>query len=138
MPNTLNSSIDFKATLTEIRQYAAELYRFTDKLTLLKMVHQVAIQTIKAVDEIQKEIKTLSGDELIDVLESSKSVLFLEDMVDADTMSEFECRVLEFTKELDDEELVHFLSEITDKVEVKYNAMLQKTHEFNAFIKDEL
>lgn len=132
------TSEDLKIPLAQIRQAAAELYRFTEKLTLLKIVHQVAVQTIKAVDLTQKEIKGLSGEKLFDSLENSKSVLFLEDMVDADTISELESYILPFAKNLDDEELTLFLSEVTEKIEVKYNAMLQKIHEFNALIKDEL
>jgi hypothetical protein len=138
MQKTVVSPTDAKITLTEIRRAAAELYRFTEKLTLLKIVHQVAVQTIKATDTIQKEIEGLSGDALLDVLESSKSALYLEDMVDADTMSEFEFIVLPFVKNLENADLICFLSEITDKVEAKYNAMLSKIHEFNALFKDEL
>lgn len=137
MQNTVISSSDLKSALSEIRRTAIELYRFTEKLTLLKMVHQVAVQSIKAVDTIQTEINTLSGDELLDALESSKSALFLEDMVDADIMSELENYILPFEKNLDDEELTRFLSEVTDKIELKYNAMLEKIHEFNALIKDD-
>jgi hypothetical protein len=129
---------DLKIPLAEIRQAAAELYRFTEKLTLLKIAHQVAVQTIKAVDLTQKEIKNLSGKKLFDTLENSKSVLFLEDIVDADTISELENYILPFAKNLDDEELTRFLSEVTDKIEVKYSTMLEKIHEFNALIKDEL
>jgi hypothetical protein len=139
MQNTVVTPTDLKMALTEIRQNAVELYRFTDKLTLLKMVHHVAIQVIKAVDNLQKELKKpLAGTDLFDVLESSKSVLFLEEVVDADTMSELEDYILSFAKQLDDEDLTHFLSEIMDKVEEKYNAVLKKTHEFNALLKNEL
>jgi hypothetical protein len=136
--NTVIASDDLKTPLIEIRQAAAELYRFTEKLTLLKIANQVAVQTIKAADAIQKEIQSLSGEELLDVLESSKAALFLEEVVDGDTMSELEGYVLPFAKNLEDEELTRFLSEVTDKVEAKYNAMLEKIHEFNALIKDEL
>ena len=139
MQNTVVTPIDLKTALIEIRQTAAELYRFTEKLTLLKMVHHVAIQVIKSVDNLQKELKKpLTGVDLFVTLESSKSVLFLEEVVDADTMSDLEDYILSFTKKLDDEDLTQFLSEVMDKVETKYNSMLEKTHEFNALIKDEL
>lgn len=131
------TSEDLTIPLTQIRQTAAELYRFTEKLTLLKIVHQVVVQTIKAVDLTQKEIKNVSGDKLFDVLETSKSVLFLEDIVDTDIISELENYILPFAKNLENEELTRFLSEVTDKIEVKYAAMLEKIHEFNALIKDE-
>lgn len=132
------TSEDLITPLAQIRQAAAELYRFTEKLTLLKIVHQVAVQTIKAVDLTLKEIKNLSEDKLFDVLETSNSVLFLEDIVDADIISELESYVLPFTKNLEDGELTCFLSEVTDKIEMKYAVMLEKIHEFNALIKDEL
>ncbi|MDD5229518.1 MAG: hypothetical protein PHN45_01385 [Methylococcales bacterium] len=139
MQNTVVTPIALKTALTEIRQAAAELYRFTEKLSLLKIAHQVAIQIIKNVDNLQKELKKpLAGTDLFNALESSKSVLFLEEVVDADTMSDLEGYILSFAKKLDDEDLTRFLSEVMDKVEAKYNAMLEKTHEFNALIKDEL
>jgi hypothetical protein len=139
MQKTVVTPTDLKNALTDIRQSAAELYRFTEKLTLLKMVHHVAVQIIKAVDNLQKELKKpLAGADLFDVLESSKAVSFLEEVVDADTMSDLEDYILSFAKKLDDEDLTRFLSEVMDKVEAKYNAMLEKTHEFNALIKDEL
>jgi len=138
MQKTVTTPTDLKTALIEIRHAAAELYRFTEKLALLKIVHHVAVQVIKSVDMIQKEIKALSGEKLLDAIETSKSVLFLEEVVDGDTMSELEGYVLPFAKNLDDVELTRFLSEVTDKVETKYNAMLEKIHEFNALIKDEL
>lgn len=138
MQATVITPEDLKVSLTQIRQAAVELYRFTEKLTLLKIVHQVAVQIIKAVDALQKEIQGLSGEKLLNALDNSKSALFLEDVVDADTISEFEAYVLPFAKNLEDEELTRFLSEVTDKLEAKYNATLEKTHIFNALIKDEL
>lgn len=138
MQPTVITSEDLKVSLIQIRQAAVELYRFTEKLALLKLVHQVAVQIIKAVDALQKEIQGLSGEQLLDRLDNSKSALFLEEVVDADTISEFEAYVLPFAKNLEDEELTRFLSEVTDKLETKYNAMLEKTHIFNALIKDEL
>lgn len=135
---TVITANDLKTPLIEIRQAAAELYRFTDKITLLKIIHQIAIQIIKSVEAIQKETQMLSGEELLDALELSKSALFLEEIVDADAMSELEAYVLPFAKNLENEELTRFLSEVTDKIEIKYNVMLEKIHEFNALIKDEL
>lgn len=139
MQKTVVTPTDLKIALTDIRQAAAELYRFTEKLTLLKMVHHVAVQIIKTVDNLQKELtKPLAGADLFAALESSKAVLFLEEVVDADTMSDLEDYILLFAKKLDDEDLTRFLSEVMDKAEAKYNVMLEKTHEFNALIKDEL
>jgi hypothetical protein len=138
MQKTVITAADLKNSLIEIRQTAAELYRFTEKLTLLKIVHHVAVQVIKSVDGVQKEIKMLSGEKLLDAIEASKSVLFLEEVVDGDTISDLESYVLPFAKNLDDVELTRFLSEVTDKVETKYNVMLEKIHEFNALVKDEL
>lgn len=139
MQNTVVTTTELKTALTHIRQAAAELYRFTEKLTLLKMVHQVAVQIIKAVDLLQKEVnQPRSKAQLLDALEASKSAAFLEEVVDADTMSELEDYILSFAKQLDDEDLTRFLSEVMDKVEMKYNVVLEKTHEFNALVKNEL
>ncbi len=139
MQNPAVIPTELNAALVEIQKAAAELYRFTDKLTLLKMVHRVAVKIIQAVDLVQTELKKSdSREEALDALESSISVLFLEEVVDADTMSELEDYILSFAKQLDDEDLIRFLSEIMDKVEIKYNTLLEKTHEFNALLKNEL
>ena len=139
MQNSAVISTELNAALLEIQKSAAELYRFTNKLTLLKMVHRVAVKIIQAVDLVQTELKQSdSREEALDALESSISVLFLEEVVDADTMSELEDYILSFAKQLDDEDLIRFLSEIMDKVEIKYNTLLEKTHEFNALLKNEL
>lgn len=108
MQKTVITAADLKNSLIEIRQTAAELYRFTEKLTLLKIVHHVAVQVIKSVDGVQKEIKMLSGEKLLDAIEASKSVLFLEEVVDGDTISDLESYVLPFAKNLDDVELTRF------------------------------
>ncbi|MEI7839354.1 MAG: hypothetical protein WCJ11_02530 [Methylococcaceae bacterium] len=139
MQNPAFIATELNAALIEIQKAAAALYLFTDKLTLLKMVHHVVVKIIQAVDLVQKELKqTASREKAFDALESSTSVLFLEEVVDADTMSELEDYILSFAKQLDDEDLIRFLSEIMDKVEIKYNALLEKTHEFNALLKNEL
>jgi hypothetical protein len=79
------------------------LYRFTDNLVLLKIVHHVAVQMIKSANDIQKILQqNFSSGLMSDALKSSKSVLYLEEIVDADMMSEFEAYVLPFTQSLDD------------------------------------
>jgi hypothetical protein len=137
MPSTVVTLTDLNHSLIEIRQAATDLYRFTEKLTLLKIVQHVAVQTIKVVDSIQKEVKTASNEKQLSIFQSSKLALFLEDVVDADIMSELENYILPFAKNLENSELTTFLSEVTDKTEAKYNVMLQKIHEFNALIKNE-
>jgi hypothetical protein len=137
LQTTAVTSTDLQTALIDIRHAAADLYRFTDNLALLKIVHQVAVQLIKSVNDIQKMLQQNFSPELLsDALKSSKSVLYLEEIVDADMMSEFEAYVLPFAQSLDDKELTRFLSEVTDKVESKYNVLLEKTHEFNALLEE--
>ncbi|MEI8236119.1 MAG: hypothetical protein WCG11_03005 [Methylococcaceae bacterium] len=127
---------NFKTSLTAIRRAAADVYLFTDKLNWLKIAHQVALKSMQSVDSLQKEMDTT--DDLSAVLASSSSVIFFDDIVDEDIMSELESYILTRTENNEDDDLTQFLNEVLEKIEDKFKVLIKKIHDFNALMKNEL
>ncbi|MEY2665851.1 MAG: hypothetical protein RLZZ384_22 [Pseudomonadota bacterium] len=122
--------------LTGIRRAAADVYLFTDKLSWLKMVHQIAVKSMNAVDALQKYLD--AADDINTTLPSSTSVIFFDDIVDEDIISELESYILTRSEKSDDDDLTLFLSEMLEKIETKYKVLIKKIHRFNALTKNEL
>ena len=122
--------------LTGIRRAAADVYLFTDKLSWLKMVHQIAVKSMNAVDTLQKELN--GSDDINITLATSTSVVFFDDIVDEDIISELESYILTRSEKSDDDDLTLFLSEMLEKIETKYKVLIKKIHRFNALTKNEL
>ena len=122
--------------LTGIRRAAADVYLFTDKLSWLKMVHQIAVKSMNAVDALQKELD--AADDINTTLANSTSVIFFDDIVDEDIMSELESYILTRSQHSEDDDLTLFLSEMLEKIETKYKVLIKKIHRFNALTKNEL
>ena len=122
--------------LMGIRRAAADVYLFTDKLSWLKMVHQIAVKSMNAVDALQKELD--AADDINTTLANSTSVIFFDDIVDEDIMSELESYILTRSQHSEDDDLTLFLSEMLEKIETKYKVLIKKIHRFNALTKNEL
>jgi hypothetical protein len=122
--------------LTDIRRAAADVYLFTDKLSWLTIAHQIAVKSMNAVDTLQKELN--GSDDINITLAASTSVVFFDDIVDEDIISELESYILTRSEKSDDDDLTLFLSEMLEKIETKYKVLIKKIHRFNALTKNEL
>ncbi len=134
-PSTIRAT-NIKTTLMGIRRAAADVYLFTDKLSWLKLAHQIAVKSMSAVDTLQKDID--ASNDIDATLNASQSVIFFDDIVDEDVMSELEDYVLTLTQKFEDDALTLFLSEMLEKIEVKYKVLIKRIHDFNALMKNEL
>ena len=122
--------------LTDIRRAAADVYLYTDKLSWLTIAHQIAVKSMNAVDTLQKELN--GSDDINITLAASTSVVFFDDIVDEDIISELESYILTRSEKSDDDDLTLFLSEMLEKIETKYKVLIKKIHRFNALTKNEL
>ncbi len=123
MQQTLKAKHELR--LYELKKAADEFLEFTENLTLLAVINQKALEIIKAVAVLQQD---LAGDNI----NASESASLLEEIVDADAMSELEVLVL--SASIEDVQITQFLTEIMDKVEHKYNRLLEKAHAYNALL----
>lgn len=121
--------------LDELKKAVTEFLEFTENLTLFQAVNDTAQDIVQAVDVLQMVLKQdLSADELISVMNATEAVALLEEIVDADAVSELEDYVQSASENLDDAGVARFLAEVMEKVDLKYSRLLEKTHAFNELL----
>lgn len=122
--------------LSELKKTVTEFLEFTENLTLLQGVHEKAQEMAQAVDELQELSQGLAATKLLKALSATEAAVLLDEIVDADAVSELESYMLSAAEGIEDAEVTQFLTEIMDKVELKYNRLLEKAHAYNALLKD--
>lgn len=123
--------------LYELKKAVNEFLEFTENLTLLQGVHEKAQEMAQAVDELQQVLQQgLVAAKLVKALSATEAARLLDEIVDADAVSELESYMLSAAEGIEDAEVTQFLTEVMDKVELKYNRLLEKAHAYNALLKD--
>ena len=121
--------------LYELKKAANEFLGFTENLTLLQVVNEKAEQMTQAVEVLQRLLQQdLTEKTLLKAINASEAASLLDEIVDADAVSGLETYILSAAASSEDAELTQFLSEIMDKVEHKYNRLLEKVHAHNALL----
>ena len=121
--------------LYKLKKAANEFLEFTENLTLLQVVNEKAQQMTQAVEVLQRLLQQdLTEKTLLKAINASEAASLLDEIVDADAVSGLETYVLSAAASSEDAELTQFLSEIMDKVEHKYNRLLEKAHAYNALL----
>ncbi len=122
--------------LYELKKTVNEFIEFTENLTLLQSVNDKAQEMARAVDALQLLVQQgLAANKLVKAINSSDAAVLLDEIVDADVVSELEAYMLSVADAIDDAEVTQFLTEVVDKVERKYNLLLEKAHAYNALLK---
>ncbi|MGZ8157736.1 MAG: hypothetical protein ACXWT1_16675 [Methylobacter sp.] len=122
--------------LYELKKAVNEFLEFTENLTLLQAVNEKAQEMAQAVDMLQQLLQQgLAANQLGKAINASEAAALLDDIVDADAISELESYMLSAAEGIEDAEVTQFLTELMDKVELKYNRLLEKAHAYNALIK---
>ncbi len=121
--------------LYELKKAANEFLEFTENLTLLQVVNEKAQQMAQAVEVLQQLLQQdLTEKTLLKALNDSEAASLLDEIVDADAIGGLETYVLSAAASIEDADLTQFLAEIMDKVEHKYNRLLEKAHAYNALL----
>lgn len=122
--------------LYELKKAVNDFLEFTENLTLLKAVNEKAQEMAQAVDGLQQLLQQgLVANKPAKVGNSSEAAALLDEIVDADAVSELEAYILSAAEGIENAEVTQFLTEVMDKVELKYNRLLEKAHAYNALIK---
>lgn len=122
--------------LNELSKAVNEFLEFTDSLTLLRGVNEKAAEVAQAVDGFRQVLRQgLAANKLAKAISDSESATLLDEIVDDDAVSELEAYMLSVADATEDPGVTQFLTEIMDKVERKYNLLLEKAHAYNALIK---
>ncbi|MCX7094230.1 MAG: hypothetical protein NTY50_12380 [Methylobacter sp.] len=123
-------------SLYELKKAVNEFLEFSENLTLLQAVNEKAQEMARAVDDLQQLLQQGgAANKLVKAVSASEAAAQLDEIVDADVVSELEAYLLSASKNVEDAELTRFLTEVMDKVELKYNRLLEKAHAYNALLK---
>ncbi len=122
--------------LYELKKAVNEFLEFTENLTLFQAINEKAQEMAQAVDELQQLLQQgLAATKLVKALSATEAATLLDEIVDADAVSELESYMLSAAEGIEDAEVTQFLTEAMDKVELKYNLLLEKAHAYNALLK---
>ncbi len=122
--------------LYELKKAVNEFLEFTEDLTLLQAVNEKAQEMAQAADALQQLLQQgLVANKLAKAANTSEAARLLDELVDADAVSELEAYVLSAAEGIENAEVTQFLTEVMDKVERKYNLLLEKAHAYNALLK---
>lgn len=122
--------------LYELKKAVNDFIEFTENLTLLQSVNEKAREMVQAVDMLQQLLQQgLDANRLVKAVNASEASTLLDEIVDADAVSELEAYMLSAAEGIEDAEVTQFLTEVMDKVERKYNRLLEKAHAYNALLK---
>ncbi|MDO9423953.1 MAG: hypothetical protein Q7T40_07155 [Methylobacter sp.] len=122
--------------LYELKKAVNDFIEFTENLTLLQSVNEKAREMVQAVDILQQLLQQgLDANQLVKAVNASEASTLLDEIVDADAVSELEAYMLSAAEGIEDTEVTQFLTEVMDKVERKYNRLLEKAHAYNALLK---
>jgi DNA polymerase II large subunit len=123
--------------LAELKKAVNEFLEFTENLTLLRTINAKAREIAQAVDGVEQVLQQgLAATKLVKAISDSEAAMLLDEIVDADVVSEQEAYVLSVAEDSDNSAVTLFLTEMMDKVERKYNQVLEKAHAYNALLKD--
>ncbi len=135
MRQTIKAKHEFR--LSELKKAVTEFLEFSESLTLLQAVNEKALEIDQAVDVLQQLLQQgLAANKLVQAINASEAATLLDEIVDADAVSELEAYMLSAAEAIEDAEVTQFLTEVMDKVEAKYNRLLEKAHAYNALLKD--
>lgn len=122
--------------LYELKKAVNDFLEFTENLTLLQAVNEKAQEMAQAVDMLQQLLQQgLAANKLVRTLNTSEAATLLDEIVDVDAVGELEAYMLSAAEGIEDAEVTQFLTEVMDKVERKYNLLLEKAHAYNALLK---
>lgn len=122
--------------LYELKKAVNDFLELTKNLTLLQAVNEKAQEMAQAVDVLQQLLQQgLETNKLVKALNATEAATLLDEIVDTDVISELESYMLSAAEGIEDAEVTQFLTEVMDKVELKYNRLLEKAHAYNALLK---
>lgn len=122
--------------LYELKKAVNDFLEFTENLTLLQSVNGKAREMAQAVDVLQQLLQQgLAASKLVKALNATEAAALLDEIVDVDVVSELEAYIVSAAEGIEDAEVTQFLTEVMDKVERKYNFLLEKAHAYNALLK---
>ena len=122
-----------KTRLIEIQKANQVLHELTIDLSLLDAVSTMTLGVAQSIEALLEQSE-LMGDEFIALLEDSESIDILDEVVDTDAISELENQFFSVIENMEDSEMGGFLTEMIEKIELRYTHLVEAIHELNALL----
>jgi signal transduction histidine kinase len=110
------------------------LYELTVELNLLNAISNMTVNVSAALEILSKQNKNSTDDNLVALLADSDAIEILDEIVDNDCMSELENHFFTAIDNMEDNIMGDFLSELIEKIELRYTALISAIHELNALL----
>jgi len=120
--------------LSQLQQANQSLHELTIDLTLLDAISTMTLDVSQAVEALLEQNEAMGGDEFIALLEQSESIEILDEVVDTDAISEVENQFFSAIEDMEDSVMGVFLTELIEKIEVRYTDLVEAIHELNALL----
>ncbi|MCK5121057.1 MAG: hypothetical protein KAQ91_03695, partial [Methylococcales bacterium] len=88
----------------------------------------------KALDLLMEQGDELTDKDFIALLSDSEAIDVLDEIVDTDAVSELEDRFFMVIGSMEDNEMGEFLTELIEKIEIRYSDLVEAIHELNALL----
>jgi len=110
------------------------LYELTIELNLLNAISNMTVNVSATLEILSKQIKNSTDDNLVTLLADSDTIEILDEIVDNDCISELENHFFTAIDNMEDNIMGDFLSELIEKIELRYTALMSAIHELNALL----
>ena len=120
--------------LSQLQQANQSLHELTIDLTLLDAISTMTFEVSQSVEALLEQNEAMDGDEFIASLEQSESIGILDEVVDTDAISEVENQFFSAIEDMEDSVMGAFLTELIEKIEVRYTGLVEAIHELNALL----
>ena len=120
--------------LITLKQANQALHELTVDLSLLDAVSEMTAKVSKALDLLVEQGEGLTDEDFIALLSDSEAIDVLDEIVDTDAVSELEDRFFMVIGSMEDNEMGEFLTELIEKIEIRYSDLVEAIHELNALL----
>ncbi len=120
--------------LITLKQANQALHELTVDLSLLDAVSEMTAKVSKALDLLVEQGDGLTDEGFIALLSDSEAIDVLDEIVDTDAVSELEDRFFMVIGSMEDNEMGEFLTELIEKIEIRYSDLVEAIHELNALL----
>jgi signal transduction histidine kinase len=129
---SLKQQVD--SQLVNLKLANQALYELTVELNLLNAISNMTVNVSAALEILSKQNKNSTDDNLVALLADSDAIEILDEIVDNDCMSELENHFFTAIDNMEDNIMGDFLSELIEKIELRYTALISAIHELNALL----
>ncbi len=102
------------------------------EVTMLQPLQDMLVAINVAVDKLLTAVTEYQDSALVDYIQESDALAYLDEVVDLDPISELEVQFFGVLENMTENELTVFLMQMLDKIELAYTQLIEKLHAINA------